>query len=87
METLVTAPETCQRRVEDWPRCMVPGSAVNCVIPGAGGGGGGGTGAGAGAGGGGGGGTFFLQPEANIASEHAKQMIVIFLLPNMNIAS
>jgi hypothetical protein len=57
------------------------------VIPGAGGGGGGGTGAGAGAGGGGGGGTFFLQPEANIASEHAKQMIVIFLLPNMNIAS
>jgi hypothetical protein len=66
---------------------MVPGSAINCDTAGAGGGGGGGAGAGAGGGGGGGGGTFFLQLEANIASEHAKQMTVIFRLLNMNIAS
>ena len=62
------------------------GSAENCETVGAAGGGGG-AGAGAGGGGGGGGGTFFLQPEANIASEHAKQMTVIFRLLNMNIAS
>ncbi len=86
METLVTLPVTSQRRVDDWPRWMELGSAVNCAIVGAGGGGGGGGGC-TGGGGGGGGGTFFLHPPANIASETARQITVIFRLLNMNIAS
>jgi hypothetical protein len=57
---------------------------VNCATVGAGGGGGGAGGGAAGGGGGGGGGTFFLHPSANIASESARQMIVIFRLSNLN---
>src|SRR5271157_1379181 len=67
---------------------MEDGSAANCAITGAcGGGGGGGGGGGCTTGGGGGGGTFFLQAAPNIARLNAMQMIVIFLLLNMNIAS
>src|SRR5215475_13400209 len=87
IETLVTFPLTSQRKVEDWPRWIDVGSALNCDTVGAAGGGGAGAGAGAGGGGGGGGGAFFLQPAANIASESAIQMTVNFRLLNMNIAS
>jgi len=88
METLVTLPVTSQRKVEDWPRWMEVGSAVNWATVGAlGAGAGGGTTTGAGGGGGGGGGAFFLQPAANIASESAIQMTPIFRLLNMNFAS
>ena len=67
---------------------MEDGSAANCAITGAcGGGGGGGGGGGCTTGGGGGGGTFFLQAAPNIARLNAMQMIVIFLLLNMNNAS
>jgi hypothetical protein len=66
---------------------MEDGSAANCATTGArGGGGAGGGGAGA-AGGGGGGGTFFLQPTPNTTKLSAMQMIVIFRLLNMNLAS
>jgi len=79
---------TSQRKVEDWPRWMEVGSAVNWDTVGARGGTGlGASGAGAGGGGGGGGGAFFLQPAANIASESAIQMTPIFRLLNMNFAS
>jgi hypothetical protein len=61
---------------------------VNCAITGAAGGGGGGaTVFSAGGGGGGGGGTFFLQPSAINNTETARQMIEIFRLLNMNVAS
>jgi hypothetical protein len=66
---------------------MVPGSAANRAITGACGGGGGGGGGGCTTGGGGGGGTFFLQAVPNITKLNAMQMIVIFRLLNMNIAS
>jgi hypothetical protein len=61
---------------------------VNCAIFGAAGGAGVSTGAtGAGGGGAGGGGIFFLQPSASNITETARQMIEIFRLLNMNIAS
>jgi hypothetical protein len=85
IETLLTLPETSQRKVDDWPRWMVLGSAEKEVIVGAAGGGGAGAGAGAGAGGGGGAGAFFLQPAANKASVMARAIPVIFRLLNMNI--
>jgi hypothetical protein len=87
MDTLVTLPLTSQRSVEDWPRWMEVGSALNCATVGATGFTGAGAGAGAGGGGGGGGGAFFLQPAANIANESAIQRTVNFRLLNMNIAS
>jgi hypothetical protein len=61
------ASDTDQRSVADWPRSIVPGSAVNCLA----GFGGGGAGAsfGGGGGGGGGGSTFFLHPAANNIKE------------------
>jgi len=61
---------------------------VNCAIAGAaGGGGGGGVTIGAGGCAGGAAGTFFLQPSASHSIETARQMIEIFRLLNMNIAS
>jgi hypothetical protein len=60
---------------------------VNCAIVGAAGGGGGAGVTTAGGGGGGGAGAFFLQPSASNSTETARQMIEIFRLPNMNIAS
>jgi hypothetical protein len=89
IETLDTSPVTSQRRVEDWPRWMAVGSAVNWETTGAGllGGGAGALSTGAGGGGGGGGGAFFLQPAANIASENAIARTVILRFLNMNIAS
>jgi len=86
IETLVTLPETSQRKVEDWPRWIVLGSAEKEETIGAAGFGGGG-GSTFGAGGGGGGGAFFLQPAANIASVTARAIQVIFRLLNMNFAS
>jgi hypothetical protein len=86
MDTLLTSPETSQRNVEDWPRWIELGSAVNEATVGAEGFGAG-AGAGAGAGGGGGGGAFFLQPAANIASIIARPTQLIFRLLNMNYAS
>jgi hypothetical protein len=87
MEMLVTFPVTSQRRVEDWPRWMFVGSALNCATDGAeggGGGGGGGVTTGAGAGGGA---TFFLQPPAKMASDNASPITVNFRLLSMNILS
>jgi hypothetical protein len=86
METLVTSPETSQRKVEDWPRWIVLGSAENEATVGAAAAGGGGA-SGFGAGGGGGGGAFFLQPAANIASISARATQLIFRLLNMNFIS
>jgi hypothetical protein len=86
MDTLVTSPETSQRNVEDWPRWIVLGSAVNEATVGAAGLGGGGA-SGFAAGGGGGGGAFFLHPAANIASTIASATQLIFRLLNMNYAS
>jgi hypothetical protein len=87
IETLVTAPVTSQRNVDDWPRWIELGSAVNCATVGAAGGGAAGGAAGGGGGGGGGAGTFFLHPVAKIASANARQMTYNFRLLNMNIAS
>src|SRR5262245_1664127 len=87
IETLV-ALLTSQRNVEDCPRWIEVGSAENCeIVGGAGAGAGFGASVGAGAGGGGGGGAFFLHPAANIASDRAIPMTVIFRLSNMNLAS
>ena len=67
---------------------MVVGSALNWATTGALAGGGGlGCSTCGGGGGGGAGGAFFLHPAANIASESAIQMTVIFRLLNMNIVS
>jgi hypothetical protein len=87
MEMLVVCPVTVHRSVDDWPRWIDAGSAVNWVICGAAGAGGGVTGAGAGGGGGGGGGTFFLQPAPTSANASAIPMTVNFHLLNMNILS
>lgn len=85
METLVVSPAISQRKVEDWPRWMVLGSAVNWLTVGALGAGAGlGVSTGCGGGGGGGGGAFFLHPAANIASASAIPITVIFRLLNMN---
>jgi hypothetical protein len=75
---------TVQLIVDDWPRTIALGSAVNCVTAGAGGGGGGGGTSTLGGGGGGGAGAFFLQPPANITSESANVISVICRLLNMN---
>jgi len=83
----VVSPVTPQRNVEDWPRCIDDGSALNCETTGAAGVIFGGSGLAGGGGGGGGGPAFFLQPAANNASKTAIQMIVIFRLLNMNIIS
>jgi hypothetical protein len=82
MAILVASP-TPQFRVEDWPRSIDVGSAVNELTVGAAGGGAG-AGAGAGAGGGGGGGAFFLQPAANIDNIRQMPMVLILRLFNMN---
>jgi hypothetical protein len=66
---------------------MEAGSAANCAITGACGGGGGGGGSGLATGGGGGGGTFFLQAAPNTTKLSTMQIIVIFRLLNMNLAS
>ncbi len=87
IETLVRSPDTSQRKVEDWPRWIEVGSAVNCEMVGGLGAGGFVVSTGWGGGGGGGGGAFFLQPAANIASASVIQMTVIFRLLNMNNAS
>src|ERR1022692_3798162 len=91
IDTPVTSPEISQRSVEDCPRWIEVGSAVNWATTGAlpvrAGGSGVRSTTGAGGGGGGGGGAFFLQPAANIASTSAIEMTVIFRCLNMNIAS
>jgi hypothetical protein len=84
METLVTVPLTSQRSVEDCPRSMLVGSAVNCVTVGAAGGGGGGGGGGVATGAGAGGATFFLQPPAKTTSDNASPITVNFRLLNMD---
>jgi len=80
---MLLASVTLQLSVDDWPRSIDDGSAVNAVMLGAGGGGGGCT-TGAGGGGGGGGGAFFLQPPANIANVRQMPRVVILRLSNMN---
>jgi uncharacterized membrane protein len=75
---------TFQLSVDDWPRSIDEGSAVNAAMVGAAGGGGGVTTATGGGGGGGGGGAFFLQPAANIANVRQIPMVLIFRLSNMN---
>jgi hypothetical protein len=75
---------TFQLSVDDWPRSIDDGSAVNEVILGAGGGGGGAGFSATGGGGGGGGGAFFLQPAANIANVRQMPMVLILRLFNMN---
>jgi hypothetical protein len=81
---VLVASVTVQVSVDDCPRSIDEGSAVNEPTVGADGGGGAGAGAGAGAGGGGGGGAFFLHPARNIARNRLKQTIVIFRLFNIN---
>jgi hypothetical protein len=83
IETLV-ASEMVQFNVDDWPRSIDDGSAVNELTPGAGVGAGAETAAGGG-GGGGGGGAFFLQPAANIANVRHMPMVLILRLSNMNL--
>jgi hypothetical protein len=73
--------------VDDWPRWIDAGSAVNCVICGAAGGGGVAAAGAGGGGGGGGGGTFFLQPAPTSAKASAIAMTINFHLLNMNIFS
>ncbi|HWC00720.1 MAG TPA: hypothetical protein VG672_28635 [Bryobacteraceae bacterium] len=70
--------------MEDWPRSIELGSALNCTIVGFAGGAGFSAGGG---GGGGGGGTFFLQPAANNAKRIPIQMTLICRFLNMNFAS
>jgi uncharacterized spore protein YtfJ len=82
---MLPASVTFQVSVDDWPRSIDEGSAVNAVTLGAGGGGGGGAGfSTTGAGGGGGGGAFFLQPAANIVKARQMPMVPILRLFNMN---
>jgi len=81
MEVLL-ALVTFQVNVDDWPRSIDEGSAVNAVMVGAAGGGGAGFSTGGG-GGGGGGGAFFLQPAANIANVRQMPMVLILRLFNM----
>jgi hypothetical protein len=76
---------TDHRSVEDWPRSIVEGSALNCEIAGFGGGGGGGfTGGG---GGGGGGATGFLHPDANRNRENPNNRMLILRFFILNFAS
>jgi hypothetical protein len=77
---------TVHRSVEDCPRSMVEGSAVNCTV-GAFGGGGASVCAGGGGGGGGGGAAFFLQPAANRNIDNAKSAMLILLLFILYLAS
>ena len=81
---MLVAPVTFQFSVDDWPRSIDVGSAVNDATTGAAGGGGAGCSTGAGGGGGGGGGAFFLQPAANIASVRQIPIEVILRLFSMN---
>ncbi|HEX6897248.1 MAG TPA: hypothetical protein VF146_18340, partial [Bryobacteraceae bacterium] len=67
-----------QRRVEDWPRSMLVGSAVKLLITGRAAGVVVGA-AGAGGGGGGGGGVFFLQLAAKIANVSARVTAPVFV--------
>jgi hypothetical protein len=83
METLV-ASDTFQLRVDDWPRSIEEGSAVNDVTPGAAGGGGAGTSF-TGGGGGGGGAAFFLHPAANSAKVRQMPIVPILRFCNMNL--
>jgi len=82
----VTSPEIRQRKVEDSPRWMFDGSAVNCWMTGGAGAGGGAVGAGGGGAGGGAGGAFFLQPAIESASERVNERKKI-RFENMNIGS
>jgi hypothetical protein len=82
IETLL-ASVAVQVSVDDWPRSIDEGSAVNDVMLGAAGGGGAGAATGGG-GGGGGGGAFFLQPAANIANVRQMPMVPILRLFNIN---
>jgi hypothetical protein len=66
--------ETDQRKVADWPRSTVEGSAEKLAIDGRAGGGGGALVSAGGGGGGGGGGAFFLHPAANNRSNSANRM-------------
>ncbi len=72
-----------QRKVADWPRSMVRGSAVKLLMRAAEGVGGGGSTTFAGAGGGGGGaGAFFLQPATDknsIPANTAALSVLIFI--------
>src|SRR5690348_3229152 len=83
MVMLVVCPFTCHRSVDDCPRWIEPGSALNCSMAGAAGAGAGGGGA-TGGGGGGGGGTFFLQLAANTARVTASAMALNFRVLNIN---
>jgi hypothetical protein len=76
---------TFQFRVDDWPRSMVAGSAVNRTV-GFGGGGAGVT-TGGGGGGGGGAGTGFLQPVAIRNRDSANSTRLTFRLFILNFAS
>src|SRR5438128_1776972 len=77
---------TDQRRVEDCPRSIELGSAVNCAITGAFDGGVGGsvvtTGGGAGGGGAAATGAFFLHPAANTTSKTLIHIVALFRLLN-----
>jgi hypothetical protein len=77
---------TDQRSVEDAPRSIELGSALNCTISGLAGGSTFGSTL-AGAGGGGGAGTFFLHPAANNARRIPIQMTLKCRFLNMNFAS
>ena len=81
---VLVAPVTLQFSVDDWPRSIDVGSAVNDATTGAAGGGGAGCSTGAGGGGGGGGGAFFLQAAANMASVRQIPIEVILRLFSMN---
>jgi hypothetical protein len=81
---MALASVTFQFSVDDWPRSIDEGSAVNAVMLGAAGGGGGAGCSFTGIGGGGGGGAFFLQPAANIANVRQMPMLLILRLFNMN---
>src|SRR5579883_2644529 len=95
MLTPETSPETCHRKVDDWPIWILVGSAVNCAITGAAavlaGGGGGGVAVvfpALGRGGAGATGEFFLwQPDTHSASEIARPIERIWNRLNMNLVS
>jgi len=68
---------TDHRRVADWPRSIVEGSALNSAIETLGGGGGAGCST-FGGGGGGGGGTFFLHAADNSNRVNPSKTMLIF---------
>jgi hypothetical protein len=77
---------TDQRKVDDCPRSIEEGSAVNCATTGALGASGGGAVVVGGAGGGGGAlaiGTFFLHPAANATSKTLIKIVALFFLLNL----